>query len=217
MVSSKGRRGPAVVLEEELSAGLAAEAGSVRQTMREDAHCMTRIHVTGNAGVGKSTLAARIGHLLDLPVFGLDEIVWKPGWAKTDPDERDIKERVLCSRPAWVIEGVSRNVREAADVIVFLDYPRRVSFWRCAKRNWRYLFKSRPGLPPNCPELLIIPKLVRIIWTFRVRARPVFFAEFAEWKDQKTAFHIRSDSELDALLTKLEQSHRRTIVCPDAA
>jgi hypothetical protein len=55
-------------------------------------------------------------------------------------------------------------VRESADLIVFLDYPRWVSFWRCAKRNWRYLFRSRPGLPENCPEIRIVPTLIRIIW-----------------------------------------------------
>jgi hypothetical protein len=94
---------------------------------------MRRIHVTGNAGVGKSTLAERIGVALDLPTFGLDQVVWKPGWGKTGPRERTTQERALCARPSWVIEGVSRIVRESADLIVFLDYPRSVSLWRSAR------------------------------------------------------------------------------------
>jgi adenylate kinase family enzyme len=93
---------------------------------------MPRIRVTGNAGVGKSTLAARIAVFVAAPVFGLDEIVWRSGWKKSEPDERIPKEQALCARPSWVIDGVSRHVRESADVIVFLDCPRRVSFWRCA-------------------------------------------------------------------------------------
>jgi adenylate kinase family enzyme len=182
---------------------------------------MTRIHITGNAGVGKSTLAAQIACVLDLPMFGLDEIVWKPGWTKSAAQERGLKELALCSRPEWLIEGVSRNVREAADVIVFLDYPRRVSFWRCAKRNWRYLFKSRPGLPRNCPELLIIPALARMIWNFPSLIRPVLLAELEGWKGQKTIVHIRSDRERNAFLERLERSSidlQRTVkACPDAA
>ncbi len=30
-----------------------------------------RINVTGNAGAGKSTVAAKLGNLLNLPIFGL--------------------------------------------------------------------------------------------------------------------------------------------------
>lgn len=166
---------------------------------------MPRIHVTGNAGVGKSTLAARLGLVLDLPVFGLDEVVWKPGWKRTGAYERTTKEHALCERPSWVIEGVSRVVRESADLIVFLDYPRWVSFWRCAKRNWRYLFRSRPELPENCPEIRIVPTLVRIIWQFPKKVRPVLMADFDEWRGTKTVVHIRSDRELAAFLRRLEQ------------
>ena len=166
---------------------------------------MSRIHVTGNAGVGKSTLAAHIGLALGLPTFGLDEIVWKPGWKKTGACERTTKEQALCVRPSWVIEGVSRAVRESADLIVFLDYPRSVSFWRCAKRNWRYLFRSRPGLPENCPEIRIAPTLVRIIWQFPSKVRPALMADLDEWRESKAVVHIRSDRELVSFLGRLEQ------------
>jgi adenylate kinase family enzyme len=168
---------------------------------------MPRIHVTGNAGVGKSTLAARIAALVDAPLFGLDEIVWKPGWKKSGSDERTPKEQALCAQPSWVIDGVSRLVRESADTIVFLDYPRRISFWRCARRNWRYLFKSRPGLPPGCPEIRIVPALARIIWRFPTTVRPTLLAEFDEWKGQKTLVHIRSDAELSEFMRRLESEH----------
>ena len=168
---------------------------------------MPRINVTGNAGVGKSTLAARIAILLEAPLFGLDEIVWKPGWKKSGPDERILKEHALCARSSWVIDGVSRFVRESADMVVFLDYPRHVSFWRCAKRNWRYLFRSRPGLPPECPEIRIAPTLARIIWQFPKNVRPALLAEFEEWKEQKTLIHIRSERELCEFMRRLEDTH----------
>lgn len=170
---------------------------------------MPRIHVTGNAGVGKSTLAARSAVLVNTPLFSLDEIVWKSGWKKSEPDERIPKEQALCARPSWVIDGVSRLVRESADMIVFLDYPRRVSFWRCAKRNWRYAFRSRPGLPSGCPGILIVPTLASIIWRFPTNVRPALLAEFEEWKGQKTLIHIRSDAELSEFVRRLESEASR--------
>lgn len=172
---------------------------------------MPRIHVTGNAGVGKSTLAARIAAVVDAPLFGLDAIVWEPGWRKAEPHERISKERALCAGPSWVIDGVSRLVRESADVIVFLDYPRRVSFWRCAKRNWRYLFTSRPGLPPGCPEIRIVPTLARVIWRFPTDVRPILLSELEAWKGHKTIVHIRSDAELRELMRRLESEARNAL------
>ena len=47
-----------------------------------------RIHITGNAGSGKSTFAKSIGDILGVHVYGLDKIVWKEGWKKTPLHER---------------------------------------------------------------------------------------------------------------------------------
>jgi adenylate kinase family enzyme len=133
---------------------------------------MARIHITGNAGSGKSTLAAKLGRSLDLPVYGLDQIVWQPGWRKSPADWRKDREAELVARPSWIIDGVSRPVLDAADYVIFLDVSRATSLVRCARRNWKYLFRSRPGLPENCPEVLIIPRLIKIIWGFPVHVRP---------------------------------------------
>jgi adenylate kinase family enzyme len=125
-----------------------------------------RINITGNAGAGKTTLAAALGERLGLPVSSLDSVVWQPGWRKTEPQQRRQAELALIARPAWVIDGVSTLVREAADLVVLLDAPRHVCLWRCAKRNWRYAFRSRPGLPKGCPEWQMVARLTGIIWRF---------------------------------------------------
>jgi adenylate kinase family enzyme len=171
---------------------------------------MTRIFITGNAGSGKTTLAKHVGKLLDLPVFGLDEIVWQPGWRKSSDDWRTEKIAELVSRQAWVIEGVSITVMKAADFVIFLDVDRRTSFVRCARRNWRYLFRSRPGLPENCPEILIIPKLIKIIWNFPARVRPGILAALAERTD--TSWSVRKPTDLEVAFQALVNEQRTRLL-----
>ena len=162
---------------------------------------MARIHVTGNAGSGKSTLAAYLGRALDLPVYGLDQVVWQPGWRKTPADLRDELEGQWISQPAWVIEGVSAAVRQAADVIIFLDAPRRIAYWRCLKRNLPYAFRSRPGLPPQCPELRIAPRLAKLIWRFPRRIQPDIMQ--ATQNSGGVFYHVRTSQDLAHALGKM--------------
>ena len=159
---------------------------------------MPRIHVTGNAGSGKTTFARRLGDLLDEPVYGLDDIVWRPGWQKTPAEERRALEIELVERPSWIIEGVSPIVRQAAEVIILLDVSRLVALGRCAKRNWRYLFRSRPGLPPGCPEWKIVHRLCRLIWRFPEHVQPEILAEAS--RRAVTFKHARTRAEFEEVL-----------------
>ena len=130
-----------------------------------------RIIVTGNAGSGKSTLARRVSAEMGIPFYSLDRVIWQTGWKKTPEDEKLGLLYELIAQEEWVIDGVSAVVQSAADVVIFLDVPRRICFLRAMKRSVRYLFRSRPEMPPGCPEILILPTLLRIIWNFPMRAR----------------------------------------------
>jgi adenylate kinase family enzyme len=125
-----------------------------------------RIHITGNAGAGKTTLALELGRRLRIPVTHLDQVVWRPGWKTAPSAEREEALQHLSEPASWLIEGVSGLVREKADLVVYLDVPRHICLWRCMRRNWRFLFHSRPELPKGCPEIVIVPQLLRIIWRF---------------------------------------------------
>ena len=166
-----------------------------------DRTAMKRILVTGNAGSGKSTLARKIAGQLGMPYHSLDRVVWQTGWKKTPKEERDRQVLKLTAQDKWVIDGVSYAVQEAADTVIFLDVPRRVCFWRALKRNWRYAFRSRPELPPGCPEILIVPTLCRIIWNFPKRIKPDIL-ERMEGKQRR--FHVTGKDDLTRLCEALE-------------
>lgn len=164
---------------------------------------MKRILVTGNAGSGKSTLASEIASRFHLPCHSLDCIVWQSGWRKTPQEEKAKRTEALAMQDSWVIDGVSSQVQSFADVVIFLDVPRRISFWRVAKRNWRFLFRSRPELPPGCPEILIIPTLIKIIWNFPKAIRPRILSQSSGDSESKRFFHVRNRSDLDDCLAVL--------------
>jgi len=163
-----------------------------------------RIHITGNAGSGKSTFAKNIGDILGLQVYGLDKIVWKEGWEKTSLYERKSLEEEIAEKPQWIIEGVSSIARQAADITIFLDFPRNVCYLRCVKRNWRYLFNSRPGLPDNCPEIKIIPTLVKIIWQFPYMSKPIIINEMD--MGNKRIITISSNDEMSQFVRQLRHN-----------
>ncbi len=138
-----------------------------------------RIFITGNAGAGKTTLAKALGAQLSVPAVHLDQIIWQPYWQKTSDHARSEAIEQITQSDKWIIEAVSEVVRTKADLTIFLDVPRYICLLRCAKRNLPYLFRSRPELPAHCPEILIVPRLLKIIWNFPnlVRRRLVFEAD----------------------------------------
>lgn len=163
---------------------------------------MNRIFVTGNAGSGKSTLAKELAKRKGIPFFSLDKIVWQENWQKTPKEERQKKIAGLLKKKSWVIDGVDYDILRAADTVIFLDIPRKISFYRVIKRNSRYLFSSRPDLPPNCPEILIIPTLVKIIWRFPGKVRPNILAE-KNLRNDNSFVHITHKSQLEDYLAEL--------------
>jgi adenylate kinase family enzyme len=155
---------------------------------------MQRILVTGNAGSGKTTLASLLALKLQLPCTGLDSIVWKSGWTKTPKTERCEMESIIANQSAWVVDGVSDIMLKAADTVVFLDVSRRQCYWRAFRRTLPYLFRSRPGLPDNCPEIRIIPRLAQIIWRFPKYVRPRILESCIG--SNKRFVHIQNTREL---------------------
>lgn len=166
---------------------------------------MKRIFVTGNAGSGKSTLAREVSELLGIPYYSLDRIVWQTGWKKTPTEEKNHRIQQLTEKESWVIDGVSSVAQINADTVIFLDVPRRVSFWRVAKRNWRYLFRSRPELPPGCPEVLIIPALCKIIWNFPSKIRPGILERMEQLRDKQRHFHLNMKNDFTSLFVTLKR------------
>lgn len=102
---------------------------------------MERISVVGDAGSGKTTVAAALASALDVPHVELDGIFhYRPGWTTRPRDEFRAEVERLTAGPGWVIDGNYGNevqdlVWTRADTVVWLDLPRRVVMSRIVKRT----------------------------------------------------------------------------------
>jgi adenylate kinase family enzyme len=98
-----------------------------------------RILVAGASGSGKSSLAARIGEILDVPFTELDSLHHGASWVPRSEFMDDVRR--LAASDAWVTEWQYPEARPVlrarADMIVFLLLSRRVSFGRLVRRTLR--------------------------------------------------------------------------------
>lgn len=167
---------------------------------------MHKIMITGNAGSGKTTLSYKLAKLLNRQdIICLDKIVWKPGWLLVDKEAKELELAKIAKMQSWIVDGVSRTILEAADTILFLDYPRRVCYWRAFRRNWKYIFKSRPELPEKCPEIAMIGSLIKIIWNFPALVKPDILRHINENLQKKKIFYITDNNELKLAIDEIKQ------------
>jgi len=120
------------------------------------------VAIVGPGTAGKSTLAVSSGEVTGRPVVELDKLFWRAGLAATPPDRWAAIQRELVRHESWIMDGDPGlhdvlDVRlQAADTVMFLDFPLLRCTWRSIRRSretadfWRWLLtyrrRSRPLL-----------------------------------------------------------------------
>ena len=98
-----------------------------------------KILVAGTSGAGKTTLAGRIGRLLEIEHTELDSLFHGPDWIPLDSFETEVRR--FSSEPTWVTEwqygAVRRLLAERADLMLWLDLPRRTVMRQVITRTVR--------------------------------------------------------------------------------
>jgi len=99
-----------------------------------------RVNVKGISGSGKSTFSRELADRLGVPYLEIDAIHHGPNWTEASAEELQarIRKFMASARDGWVIDGNYESklgdlVLGAADKIVWLDPPLRVSL----RRLWR--------------------------------------------------------------------------------
>jgi adenylate kinase family enzyme len=90
--------------------------------------------VIGTSGSGKSTTAAMIAEILNLPLLSADNISWLPHWVEKDHALVVREVDAATSGESWVLDGAYAYFRPLvfakADAIVWMD----TSYLRCIAR-----------------------------------------------------------------------------------
>lgn len=108
---------------------------------------MTKVVLIASAsGCGKTTLGRELARRLDVPFHELDALHHGPGWTEATAVELRARVEPLLGEDHWVVDGSYRSklgdlVLEHADVVVWLDLPRRVWLPRLLRRTVRRIVR----------------------------------------------------------------------------
>ncbi len=166
---------------------------------------MRRILIIGSGGAGKSTLARQLGAELGLPVYHLDQLYWKPGWVKSSREEFADKQATVLRMPEWIIDGnFGETIQarlDAADTVIFLDFPTRVCLWGVFRRYFRYRNRTRPDMTEGSPEKFPDWDFLWWILSYRTTRRPRVMRRLA---GVQRAIVLQSRKEVDAFRRSLK-------------
>lgn len=172
--------------------------------MGEDS--MKRMALIGSGGSGKSTLARELGRKLNIEVFHLDALLWKPNWQPTSKEEQRKIQMELVKKEEWIIDGNYNGTMDIrfreADTVIFLDFSRVLCTYRALKRMIQYRNRRRPDMAEGVKEKFDL-NFVKWIWNYPKNVRPVVLRRFEELPNDKVIIILKSPKEARHFLDSL--------------
>lgn len=127
-----------------------------------------KIVIVGVSASGKSSFARKLSEKLQIPVTHMDEIMWNPGWEYIGDEKTVAAINEAVKKEDFIIEGyidkaARVNLFNAADKILYLDYPGWLSAFRYVKRALKHRKNPRPELPGSPDKFSF--KFLKLVYT----------------------------------------------------
>lgn len=171
---------------------------------------MKKIIIIGSGGAGKSTLSRKLYNITGIEIVHLDKLFWQRGWVSITTEELAEKIKEIVLRDSWIIDGNYKSTMEmrmeAADTIIYLDFPTIVSLWGIFKRWIMYSGKKRPDITEGCNEK-IDWEFFSWVLTYRRRNRKKLLAMLDKYSENRSVFILRSRREADDFVNKLQKEY----------
>lgn len=169
---------------------------------------MKKVIIIGSGGAGKSTLARKLSDITGIEIYHMDKLFWQPGWVSITREELADKIKEIVARDSWIIDGnysSTMDIRmEAADTIIYLDFPSIVCLWGIFKRRIMYSGKKRPDITEGCNEK-IDWEFFNWVLTYRRRNRKKLLVMLNKYAENRKVFILRSRSQVDNFANKLQK------------
>lgn len=167
---------------------------------------MKKIILIGSGGSGKSTLARKLGESLEIDVYHLDALFWRPNWKGVSKDEQRKVQNDLVIKPEWIIDGNyggTMDIRlNAADTVIFLDIHRTICVYRATKRMLRYRNKTRPDMAEGCEERFDLD-FFKWIWNYPKTKRPEILKKLKQLSSDKKIIVLKSPKEVQQFIVEI--------------
>ena len=165
---------------------------------------MEKVIIIGCGGAGKSTLSRKLGEILNIKVYHLDALYWKPGWEMTAKDKWETVIKQVIEKDSWIMDGnygSTMDMRaQAADTIIFLDYSTSRCLYGVFKRRIMYHGRTRPDMNEGCPERLDW-EFIKWVAQYRSKKAPGIIAILEEFKHQgKEVYHLTNPRETEKFI-----------------
>jgi hypothetical protein len=167
---------------------------------------MERIAIIGNAGGGKSELARKLGVSLKLPVHTFDDLQWTPNWVRAPENMIVATHTGWLTQLRWIIDGwgsfsIMETRFEAADTIIFVDFPIYIHYWWAIKRQIKAAFNRTTDWPPDgCAALPVTGRLFSLMWKIHHEVRPQLVEFINRYAANTQIVHLESPSEMGSFL-----------------
>lgn len=169
---------------------------------------MKKVIIIGSGGAGKSTLSRKLSELTGIDIIHLDKLFWLPGWVSISREELSDKVKEICLKDSWIIDGNYSGTMEmrmeAADTIIYLDFPTIVCIWSILKRRIMYAGKERPDVTVGCIEKVDV-EFFNWVLTYRHRNRKKLLGMLDKYAENRKVLIFRSRNQVNSFVRKLQK------------